>query len=288
MAVTSSRPFNWRSVGGIFQWGGTIIGTARSEAFRTVAGRRQAAANLVNAGIDGMVVVGGDGSLTGALILYQEWADHLKALAAEGRIPPEKAANPAPFRIVGLPGSIDNDQYGTDMSIGADTALNTIVEAVDKLSSTADSHRRTFVVEVMGRRCGYLALMSALATGADWVLIPEEELDTRWHYRMVDALKRRRAAGRRHDLIIFAGRRAAQRWPADPGRADHGDPQDAHGGRGPRDRARPRAARRFAFGVRSRAWRRDWARPPPNYLAGSDPTPVMIGLVDNRTARPRH
>ena len=90
------------------------------------------------------------------------------------------------------------------MSIGADTALNTIVEAVDKLKSTADSHQRTFVVEVMGRRCGYLALMGAVATGADWVLIPEEEMDARWHYRMIEALKRGRAAGRRHDVIIFA------------------------------------------------------------------------------------
>ena len=117
-------------------------------------------------------------------------------MAAEGLIPPEKAENPAPLplRVAGLPGSIDNDQYGTDMSIGADTALHTIVEAVDKLKSTADSHQRTFVVEVMGRRCGYLALMGAVATGADWVLIPEEEMDARWHFRMAEALN---AAGRR-------------------------------------------------------------------------------------------
>ncbi|MCU0509914.1 MAG: 6-phosphofructokinase, partial [Anaerolineae bacterium] len=174
------EPFNWRSVGGILQLGGTCLGTARSEAFRTVAGRRQAARNLVQHGIDGLVVIGGDGSLTGALLLHEEWADHLKALAAEGAIAPEKAENIQPFRIVGLPGSIDNDQFGTDMSIGADTALNTIVDAVDRLKSTADSHQRTFVVEVMGRRCGYLALMGAVATGADWVLIPEEEMDARW------------------------------------------------------------------------------------------------------------
>jgi 6-phosphofructokinase 1 len=198
------EPFNWRSVGGILQLGGTCLGTARSEIFRTVAGRRQAARNLVQHDIDGLVVIGGDGSLTGALLLHEEWADHLKALAAEGSIPAEKAENPAPFRIVGLPGSIDNDQFGTDMSIGADTALNTIVEAVDRLKSTADSHQRTFVVEVMGRRCGYLALMGAVATGADWVLIPEEEMDARWHFRMVEALRAGRDAGRRHDVIIFA------------------------------------------------------------------------------------
>ena len=198
------RAFDWRSTGGILQLGGTILGTARSEAFRTVTGRRQAALNLALAGIDGLVVIGGDGSLTGALLLYQEWAEHLAALAADGKIPPEKAENPAPFRIVGLPGSIDNDQFGTDMSIGADTALNTIVEAVDRLQSTADSHQRTFVVEVMGRRCGYLALMGAVATGADWVLIPEEEMDSRWHHRMVEALRMGREAGRRHDVLIFA------------------------------------------------------------------------------------
>ncbi len=113
--------------------------------------------NLVNAGVEGLVVIGGDGSLTGALLLHHEWEEHVKALAAEGSIPAAAAENIQPFRIVGLPGSIDNDQYGTDMSIGADTALNTIVEAVDRLASTADSHQRTFVVEVMGRRCGYLA-----------------------------------------------------------------------------------------------------------------------------------
>ena len=198
------EPFNWRSVGGILQVGGTVLGTARSDAFRTVPGRREAARNLINAGIDGLVVIGGDGSLTGALILCQEWESHLTALAAEGVIPAAKAENPTPLRVAGLPGSIDNDQYGTDMSIGADTALHTIVEAVDKLKSTADSHQRTFVVEVMGRRCGYLALMGAVATGADWVLIPEEEMDARWHFRMAEALTRGRTAGRRHDVIIFA------------------------------------------------------------------------------------
>ena len=198
------EPFNWRSVGGILQLGGTILGTARCELFRTVPGRRQAARNLIQDGVDGLVVIGGDGSLTGALLLQQEWPEHVRALAAEGLISPEKAKSHPSFRIVGLPGSIDNDQFGTDMSIGADTALNTIVEAVDKLKSTADSHQRTFVVEVMGRRCGYLALMGAVATGADWLLIPEEEMDSRWHFRMVDALKTGREAGRRHDVIIFA------------------------------------------------------------------------------------
>ena len=197
-------PFDWRSVGGILQQGGTILGTARCDAFRALEGRRQAARNLALAGIEALVVIGGDGSLTGALLLHEEWADHLHALASQGAIAAELADHPAPLRIAGLPGSIDNDQYGTDMSIGADTALHTIVEALDRLGSTADSHQRTFVVEVMGRHCGYLALMGAVAAGADWVLIPEEEMDARWHQRMVEALRRGRQAGRRHDIVILA------------------------------------------------------------------------------------
>ncbi len=275
------EPFNWRSAGGILQRGGTVIGTARSEAFRTPAGRRQAARNLVQAGIDGMVVIGGDGSLTGALLLYQEWPEHLKALAAEGAIPAEKAQDPAPFRIVGLPGSIDNDQYGTDMSIGADTALNTIVEAVDKLSSTADSHQRTFVVEVMGRRCGYLALMSALATGADWVLIPEEELDPRWHYRMVEALKRGRAAGRRHDLIIFA--EGARHSDGLPIRAETiTEILKTRMGVEGRVTVLGHVQRGGAPTAFDRVLSSRLGEAAVNYIAGPDPTPVMIGLVDNQ------
>ncbi len=275
------EPFNWRSAGGILQRGGTIIGTARSDAFRTTAGRRQAARNLVDAGIDGMVVVGGDGSLTGALILYQEWAEHLKALAAEGSIPAEKAQNPTPLRIVGLPGSIDNDQFGTDMSIGADTALNTIVEAVDRLNSTADSHQRTFVVEVMGRRCGYLALMSALATGADWVLIPEEELDSRWHYRMVEALKRGRAAGRRHDLIIFA--EGARHSDGLPIRADTiTEILKTRMGVEGRVTVLGHVQRGGSPSAFDRVLSSRLGEAAVGYLAGPDPTPVMIGLVDNQ------
>ncbi len=257
-AATKFEPFNWRSVGGILQLGGTILGTARSDAFRSRQGRRQAVRNLVNAGHRR---AGGHRRRR----LADRRADpapgvgeHLRALAAEGQIPAETAENPTPLRIVGLPGSIDNDQYGTDMSIGADTALNTIVEAVDKLNSTADSHQRTFVVEVMGRRCGYLALMGAVATGADWVLIPEEEMDARWHFRMVEALKRGRAAGRRHDVIIFA----------EGARHSDGLPIKAEtiteilkkplGRRGARHRAGPRAARRLAERV----------RPDPRLAAG--------------------
>ncbi len=272
--------FNWRSVGGILQMGGTILGTARSDAFRTVPGRRQAARNLVNAGIDGLVVIGGDGSLTGALILCQEWDSHLAALAAEGLIPAEKAENPAPLRIAGLPGSIDNDQYGTDMSIGADTALHTIVEAVDKLKSTADSHQRTFVVEVMGRRCGYLALMGAVATGADWVLIPEEEMDARWHFRMAEALKRGRAAGRRHDVILFA--EGARHSDGLPIRAETiTEILKNRSGLEARVTVLGHVQRGGSPTPFDRILASRLGEAAVAYLAGPDPTPAMIGLIHN-------
>ncbi len=271
---------NWRSVGGILQFGGTILGTARSEAFYTVAGRRQAVQNLVQAGIDGLVVIGGDGSLTGALILYQEWPEHLRALAAEGAIPAELAADPPPLRIAGLPGSIDNDQYGTDMSIGADTALNTIVRAVDQLSSTADSHQRTFVVEVMGRRCGYLALMGAVATGADWVLIPEEEMDARWHFRMIEALKNGRAAGRRHDIIIFA--EGARHSDGLPIKAETiSDILRTRLGVEARVTVLGHVQRGGSPSAFDRVMASRLGEAAVAHLCGPDPTPAMIGLVNN-------
>lgn len=198
------KPLGWRSAGGILQKGGTVLGTARSADFRTRDGRKKAAFNLYSEGITGLVVIGGDGSLTGALTLCNEWQELIGELAGEGRL--ELAAGEAapPLRVVGLPGSIDNDLYGTDISIGADTALQTIVRAVDQLESTAASHQRTFIVEVMGRNCGYLALTSALASGGHWVLIPEEEMDPRWHQKMVKALIRGREEGRRHVTVVVA------------------------------------------------------------------------------------
>ena len=147
-------------VGGILQRGGTIIGTARSMEFRTREGRRRAARNLLERGIDALVVIGGDGSLTGANLLREEWPELLAELVDAGEVPPEVAAAHPFLRLVGLVGSIDNDMFGTDMTIGADTALHRIIEALDAIHSTASSHQRTFVVEVMGRHCGYLALMA--------------------------------------------------------------------------------------------------------------------------------
>ena len=199
------RPMTWESVGGILQRGGTIIGTARCEAFRTRAGRLRAARDLLEHGIDKLVVIGGDGSLSGAALFQQEWPDLLAELVAQGESSHERVAHYPRLFLVGLPGSIDNDIFGTDMTIGADTALQRITQAIDAISSTAASHQRTFVVEVMGRHCGYLALMGALASGADWVLIPSSPPEgERWVDRMCEVLRTGRAAGRRDSIVVVA------------------------------------------------------------------------------------
>ena len=149
------KEFTTESVSNIIQRGGTILKTARSDEFRTPEGRARAAANLKEYGIDALVVIGGNGSLSGA-----------QELAREHDIP-----------VIGLPGTIDNDIYGTDSTIGYDTALNTIVEAVDKIRDTACSHDRIFFVEVMGRDAGFLTQNSAIAAGAEAAIIPESETD---------------------------------------------------------------------------------------------------------------
>ncbi len=147
------KEFQTQNVSNIIQQGGTILKTARCDEFKTPEGRRQAYENMKNEDIDALVVIGGDGTFTGARVFAQEF-----------NIP-----------IVGLPGTIDNDLYGTDSTIGYDTALNTIVDAVDKIRDTASSHERLFFIEVMGRDAGFLALNSALASGAEAAIIPERE-----------------------------------------------------------------------------------------------------------------
>ena len=198
------KPMQRGDVGGILHLGGTVIGSARSDAFRTREGRLAAAFNLVSRGIDALVVIGGDGSLTGANLFRQEWQGLLAELQTHGRLPEETVAQHPHLAIVGLVGSIDNDMFGTDMTIGADTALHRIVEAVDAIASTAASHQRSFVVEVMGRHCGYLALMAGLATGANWILIPENPAEPGWEDKMCETIGAGRDTGRRHNIVLVA------------------------------------------------------------------------------------
>ena len=199
------KKFSWDDVGGILHQGGTIIGSARCKVFRTREGRLKAARNLLENEIDSLIIIGGDGSLTGANIFRQEWPGLLDELVQTGQVSSEITERHPNLAIAGLVGSIDNDMFGTDMTIGADTALHRITEAIDAINSTAASHQRTFVVEVMGRNCGYLALMGALATGADWVLIPEYPPDIEnWEERMCSLLKGGRQAGRRDTIVVVA------------------------------------------------------------------------------------
>jgi 6-phosphofructokinase 1 len=192
-------------VGGILQRGGTVIGTARSTDFRSRSGRRRAVRNLLDRGIDALVVIGGDGSLTGANLFRQEWPELAAELVDAGEVSADVAAAHPFLRLVGLVGSIDNDMFGTDMTIGADTALHRITEALDAIHSTASSHQRTFVVEVMGRHCGYLALMASLATGANWVLIPERPpAGDDWPRLMCSVMRAGRTSGRRQNVVLVA------------------------------------------------------------------------------------
>lgn len=198
------RPMLWEDVGNILHRGGTMIGTARSADFRQREGRLRAVHTLVERGIDRLVVIGGDGSLSGADLLRQEWPDLVAELAAGGRLTPEQVAAHPALMLVGLVGSIDNDLAGSDMTIGADSALHRIIEAIDAISSTAASHQRSFVIEVMGRHCGYLPLMAAIAGGCDFVLVPESPPEAGWEDRMCAMLREGRAAGRRESLVIVA------------------------------------------------------------------------------------
>ena len=148
-------PMDKRDVANIIHRGGTVLKTARSERFKTTEGRKEAYDALQVHGIDGLIVIGGDGSFTGGKIFHEEYG-----------IP-----------IIGVPGTIDNDLYGTDFTIGFDTAVNTAVEALDRIRDTADSHNRLFLVEVMGRDTGYIALNTGIASGAGAILIPESSID---------------------------------------------------------------------------------------------------------------
>lgn len=173
------RPFNANSVSDIIQRGGTILKTARCEEFKSPEGRLAAYNNLKEAQIDGVVVIGGDGSFTGARIFNEEYD--------------------LPF--VGIPGTIDNDIYGTDYTIGYDTALNTVVEAVDKIRDTASAHNRMFFIEVMGAEAGFIALNSGIATGAEAIIIPEIKGEARNLKKMIESGNTRKKSS---NIIIVA------------------------------------------------------------------------------------
>ncbi len=167
-----------QAVSGILQRGGTILLTARCEEFKTEKGQLKAVEILKDEGIDGLIVIGGDGSLTGANILHNMGV-----------------------KVIGIPASIDNDIYGTDMSIGVDTSLNIIINAVDCIKDTASSHERAFIIEVMGRNCGYLALASGIACGAEAIIIPELPYNID---KIADLLYRRYREGKTNSIVIVA------------------------------------------------------------------------------------
>ena len=174
-----SREMDSKSVGGIVSQGGTTLRTARSVRFREPEGRKEALATLERMAVEGLVVIGGDGSLSGARVFHEEFG----------------------YPVVGVPGSIDNDISGTDFSIGFDTAVNTAMQAIDKIRDTAYSHERVFVIEVMGRANGFIALEVALSSGAEAVIIPEVPYSLR---EICDNLKRMHERGKRSSIIVVA------------------------------------------------------------------------------------
>ncbi|XP_061936291.1 ATP-dependent 6-phosphofructokinase isoform X1 [Apis cerana] len=194
----------WSSVSSIIHKGGTVIGSARCHDFEERAGRKKAAKNLVKLGISNLVVIGGDGSLTGANLFKEEWSSLLKELAEEGEITIDQVEKYEHLHIAGLVGSIDNDFCGTDMTIGTDSALHRIIESIDAIVSTAYSHQRTFIMEVMGRHCGYLGIVGALAAEADFVFCPESPPPADWPDKLCKKLGQERLMGQRLNIIIVA------------------------------------------------------------------------------------
>lgn len=195
----------WGDVCQITGVGGTIIKSSRCPEFHQRQSRKKAAFNLVTLGIDHLIVIGGDGSLTGASIFSREWPSLLAELCEEGLIQPDLRDNHKHLYLVGMAGSIDNDMIGTESTIGANTSLHRITEAVDCIHSTASSHQRAFVVEVMGRRCGWLALKAALCFGADWLFIPEDPpTQGQWESAMCETIQKHRQLGRTVSIVIVA------------------------------------------------------------------------------------
>jgi len=172
-------PMGPRTVHNIINKGGTILKSARSKEFMTPEGRKKAYEQLQKAGVEGFVVIGGDGSFTGAEIFNKEFK----------------------FPVMGIPGTIDNDIFGTSHTLGYDTALNTVIDCIDKIRDTASSHNRLFFVEVMGRDAGHIALNAGIGGGAEEILIPEEELGLE---RLLESLKKSKAAGKSSSIVVIA------------------------------------------------------------------------------------
>ncbi len=168
-----------RSVNNIVNKGGTILKSARSKDFTTPEGRQKAHDHLVKAGVDALVVIGGDGTFTGAEVFNKEYG----------------------FPVMGIPGTIDNDIFGTSHTLGYDTALNTVIEVIDKIRDTASSHNRLFFVEVMGRDAGHIALNAGIGAGAEEILIPEEDLGLD---RLLESLKKSKASGKSSSIVVIA------------------------------------------------------------------------------------
>lgn len=173
------EPLGARKVSNIINRGGTILKSARCDAFRTKEGRKKAHQNLKKHNIDGVVLIGGDGTFTGGMVFYEEFG----------------------FPCIGVPGTIDNDIFGTNFTIGYDSALNTVVSCIDKIRDTASSHNRLFFVEVMGRDAGFIALNSGIASGAEEILIPEEEMGLD---RLLDSLLRSKRSGKSSSIVVVA------------------------------------------------------------------------------------
>jgi 6-phosphofructokinase 1 len=173
------KEMNARSVKDIVNKGGTILKSARSKEFRTQEGRKKAFEKLQEANVDGLVVIGGDGTFTGGMIFNQEFN----------------------FPVMGIPGTIDNDIFGTSHTLGYDTALNTVVEVIDKIRDTASSHNRLFFIEVMGRDAGHIALNAGVGAGAEAILIPEEDLGLD---RLLESLRRSKRSGKSSSIVVVA------------------------------------------------------------------------------------
>ena len=173
------KPMNARSVNNIINKGGTILKSARSQEFRTKEGRKTAHDNLLDYEIDALVLIGGDGTFTGGMVFNEEYK----------------------FPVIGIPGTIDNDIYGTKFTLGYDTALNTVVEVIDKIRDTASSHNRLFFVEVMGRDVGHIALNAGVGAGAEEILIPEENLGLD---RLLESLERSKRSGKSSSIVVVA------------------------------------------------------------------------------------